>query len=170
MAAKWYALQSKPNKESLLWEQLLSYHIETFYPQIRVQVSNPRARKLRPYFTGYLFVHVDLNVFSASNLKWMPGARNLVSFGGEPAHVPEGLIQAIRRRVDEVNQLGGELLDGLSRGEAVWIESGPFAGYKAIFDARLSGSERVRVLLKLLSKGQVPLELPARQIRRIKRR
>ncbi len=170
MDAKWFALQSKPNKEGLLWEQLLSRRIETFYPRIRVQVSNPRARKLRSYFPGYLFVHVDLAAVSASSLKWMPGARNLVSFDGEPASIPDGLVGAIRRRVEEINDAGGELFDELKRGDTVWIESGPFAGYEAIFDARLSGQERVRVLLKLLQKRHLPVDLPAGQIQRKKQR
>jgi hypothetical protein len=49
------------------------------------------------------------------------------------------------------------------------ISDGPFAGYEAIFDARVPGSERVRVLLQLLnSQRQVPLELTAGQIKQKK--
>jgi hypothetical protein len=44
----------------------------------------------------------------------------------------------------------------------------PFSSYEAIFDVRLSGDERVRVLLKLLNRQQIPLELPGRQIQRKK--
>ena len=100
----------------------------------------------------------------------MPYSSGLVSFDAEPANVPESLIAALRRHVDVVNAAGGELFDGLKQGEVVFIQDGPFAGYEAIFDARLPGSERVRVLLKLLNKGQMPLELPAGQIKRIKKR
>lgn len=32
------------------------------------------------------------------------------------------------------------------------ITHGPFAGYEAIFDMRLSGSERVQVLLQMLGR------------------
>ena len=53
----------------------------------------------------------------------------------------------------------------LKRGDVVKIQSGPFAGYDAIFDARLSGQERVRVLLQLLSKGTAQLDLPSEAIR-----
>ncbi len=82
--------------------------------------------------------------------------------------VPDGLIQAIRRRVDEINQEGGGQLHGLQPGEAVIIQDGPFAGQEAIFDTRISGNERVRVLLKLLQGRQIPLELPSAQIERKK--
>ncbi len=38
---------------------------------------------------------------------------------------------------------------------------GPFEGYEAIFDARLPGTERVRVLLQFLSDRYVTIELDA---------
>lgn len=161
----WYVMRSKPNKESLLWEQLSLQNIECYYPRLRVKPVNPRARKLRAYFPGYLFVRVDLERVNLSALQWMPGAVGLVAFGGEPASVPEALVNTIRNRVDEVNAAGGELLEGLKKGQTVEIQAGPFTGYTAIFDTRLSGNERVRVLLELLDKGQMPVELPVVQIR-----
>ena len=149
MTERWYALRSKPRKEALLWEQLLIREMETFYPRVRVQTVNPRARKARPYFPGYVFVRADLGCVNLSSLQWMPGALGLVSFGGHPAWVPDELIAAIRRRVDGVNQAGGELLDGLQPGETVAIQEGLFSGYgRAIFDASLPGNERVRVVVE----------------------
>ena len=73
-------------------------------------------------------------------------------------------MNAIRNRVDQVNAAGGELLEGLKQGQTVTIQAGPFAGYDALFDASLSGNERVRVLLKLMGDRRVPLEIPAGQI------
>ncbi len=87
---------------------------------------------------------------------------------GSPPAVPDNVIAAIRRRVDEINAAGGELFDGLKPGDVVHIQDGPFSGYDAIFDVRLSGEERVRVLLKLLNKQQFPIELPSSYIRRKK--
>jgi len=170
MPFAWYVLNTKPHNEEFLWEQCLARGYEAFYPRLRVQPLNPRARKIRPYFPGYLFVHVDLELVNISELRWMPGASRLVSFGGAPATVPEGLIHAIQRRVDEVNAAGGELFDGLKAGDEVSIQGGPFAGYEAIFDTRLPGNERVRVLLKLLQARQVPVDLPAGQVQRKMRR
>ena len=60
MATAWYVLRSKPHKESMLFGQLKAYGIETYFPVLRVKPVNPRSRKERPYFPGYLFVHVDL--------------------------------------------------------------------------------------------------------------
>ncbi len=169
MPSYWYALQSHPNKEDFLWDQLRMHDIEVFYPRVRVQTVNPRARKIKAYFTSYLFVRVDLESLGMSTLQWMPHARGLVSFGGEPAVVPDALIQAIRQRVGEISKAGGELFDGMKSGDEVFIHEGPFAGYEAIFDQRLTGSERVRVLLQLLNHTQIPVEMEAGAIRKKKR-
>jgi transcriptional antiterminator RfaH len=100
----------------------------------------------------------------------MPFAIGLVSFDGEPAVVPEGLINEVRKRVDEIAAVGGEFYDGLQPGDPVRISSGPFAGYEAIFDMRLPGSERVRVLIQMLTDRNMPLELKAGQVQRKKKR
>ncbi len=165
MTAYWYALQSKPNKEDALFDQLQSRGIDVFYPRIRVNPVNPRAKKVKAYFPGYMFIYADINEVGISTFQWMPFARGMVTFDQEPATVPESLIHAIRKRVEEVNAAGGEVFAGLHKGDTVMIQDGPFAGYEAIFDVRVPGSERVRVLIKLLSQRQVPLKLHAGQIR-----
>jgi len=169
MAINWYALRSKPRKEEVVWRQIRAMGIETFYPRLRVNPVNPRARKSRPYFPGYLFVCADLDEVGISYFQFMPHAVGLVSFGGEPAFVPESLIIAIRKRVEEIAAAGGEVLDGLHSGDLVRISDGPFIGYEAIFDTRLPGTERVRVLLQLLSnQRRVPVELNVGQIQKKK--
>jgi transcriptional antiterminator RfaH len=72
MAVEWFVLHSKPHKEELLAEQLELPRIETFYPRIRVQVVNPRARKVRPYFPRHVFMHVDLDKMGLSALHYCP--------------------------------------------------------------------------------------------------
>lgn len=167
MPVHWYALRSKPRKEEVVWRLLKTQGFEVFYPRLRVQPVNPRSRKVRPYFPGYMFVQVDIEEVGLSTFQWMPHALGLVVFGDEPAIVPDNLVYAIQKRVDEIAEAGGELFDGLKRGDEILISSGPFAGYEAIFDVRLPGSERVRVLLQLLSsQRQVPVELDAGQIQR----
>jgi transcription antitermination factor NusG len=165
MNLRWFVIRSKPHKEDLLTEQMQLRQLEIFHPCIRVQTVNPRARKVKPYFPGYVFAHFDLEKTGRSSMQFIPGAASLVTFGGEPADVPDGLIQAIRRRVDEINAAGGELFETLKRGEPIRIHSGPFEGYEGIFDVRLPGTDRARVLLRLLKDRQMRVELPAGSIR-----
>jgi transcriptional antiterminator RfaH len=136
------------------------------FPQLRVRPVNPRSRTIRPYFPGYLFLQTDVEQVGTSTFQWMPFSCGFVSFDGTPATVPDHLVDAICRHVDQINAAGGEHLAGLKPGDAVVIQGGPFDGYEAILDARLSGTERVRVLLSLLRARQVRVELPAAQIGR----
>ena len=77
MTESWYCIHSKPNKEEFLFDQLVLQEIEAFYPRLRVKPVNPRARKVKPYFPGYVFAHTNLERFNLSTLLWIPGASGL---------------------------------------------------------------------------------------------
>ena len=166
MNVKWYVLRSKPLRETALWQQAVSQGFEVFYPRIPVRAVNPRSRKVVPYFPGYMFVRVALEQVGRSIFQWMPNAHGLICFDDTPADVPDALVDAVRSRVEAIMAAGGELFYGLKQGDAVTIKSGPFAGYDAIFDARLNGGDRVRVLLALLNDRQVAMELSEAQLAR----
>lgn len=168
MAFHWYVLASKPRKELIVWRHVAQLGIEVLYPRLRVNPVNPRASKIRPYFPGYMFVNVDLEEMGVSYFQWMPHTLGLVLFGGEPALVPDHLIGEIRRRIVEIEEAGGEVFDGLKSGDTVRITNGPFSGYEAIFDTRITGTERVRVLLKFLNDRRVPTEISAGAIKQKK--
>ena len=166
MTKSWYALHSHPRKEAALYRQATAAGIETYYPYIPAHPVNPRASRIKPYFPGYLFVRVDLTEVGLTAFHYMPHASGLISFGGEPAVVPDSLIRAIRQRVDEISEQGGEIYTTLKSGDPVKIQSGPFAQYEAVFDDRISGTARVRVLLKMLNDRILPLILDEGQIDR----
>ena len=167
MTLHWYTVHSKPNQELLLWNQLQLHEVESYFPRLRRKPVNPRARRWAPYFPGYLFIHVDLEHFPLSRIAWLPGMQRLVAFGGKPAWLQDEVLEAIRRQVEVANQVAQNPLADLRRGDVVRIMCGPFAGYEAIFDARINGKERVRVLLKLLQSQQVSLEVPATELVRV---
>jgi transcription antitermination factor NusG len=161
---QWYIFQSKARKEDLLCEQLRIRDIETFFPRLHVQPVNPRSRKIRPYFPGYVFGRVDLDDVGRSLLDWIPGAIGIVNFGGEPAPVPDHLVAALREHLVLVNASSGKASEKYRPGDVVAIRGGPFAGYEAIFDVHLPGRDRVEVLLKMLKGQQIRVELPAKDI------
>jgi transcriptional antiterminator RfaH len=152
MGSAWYVIQSKPHKENQLSSYLETQGFEVFYPTIEVKPVNPRASKIRPYFPRYMFVHTDLDEVGISALQWVPGAIGLVQFEGYATPVPDHVIIEIRRRIAGIQSAGGIQLDGLKPGDPVQITHGPLSGYEAIFDLRLSGAERVQVLLEMLGR------------------
>ena len=168
MTQNWYALRVKPHKERSVVEYLQSQEVDLFAPTIRVKPKNPRAAKKRPYFPGYLFVHADLQEEGQQAFSWIPGTHGLVAFGDEPAVVPSHLILELQNRIAQLNAQGGLESVDFKRGQHVRIVSGPFEGYEAIFDMRLSGKERVQVLLRFLSDHPQPVQLNVTDIEKSK--
>jgi transcriptional antiterminator RfaH len=164
IAAAWYALRSKAREEDALWNFAREKGHTVFYPRLRVKPVNPRARKTKPYFPGYMFVLADLDAVGATAFRWMPHSLGLVSFGDEAASVPEALIHVISKRVATAAQAEETFLSGLRPGDRVWIKDGPLAGYRAIFNTRIPGKDRVRVLLEFLQRRHVPVELGVEMI------
>lgn len=167
MATHWYTIRTKPHHEQIVFNYLRSQEIDSFLPMVKVNPVNPRARKQRPYFPGYLFVHCDLIQLGANKLNYAPGAQHLVSFDGEPAVVPQLMIEQLQQRLFEIESAGGLVFDQLEPGDKVKIVRGPFAGFEAIFNARLSGKERVEVLLAFLSSHPHSVQLNSADIDKI---
>ncbi len=162
----WYALQSKRNQEDALLQYLKCKQIEAYYPCIKAKPANPRARKIKPYFPGYMFVRVDIEEYTPHMFHWMPCASGLVCFDGIAAPVDDRLINGVRQTIATMAQHGKGVYD-FERGDRVRITGGPFEDYEAIFDTRLSGTDRVRILLETLRGRSILLETTARQIKRV---
>ena len=163
---QWYALRVKPHKERFVRQQLEAQGATVYFPAVKVKPVNPRAATIRPYFPGYLFVQVDIEAEGVDAYRWLPGVHGLVMFGGVPAVVQESLITALRERLKQIEAAGGLAQAQFQPGDRVRIVSGPLAGYEAIFDAQLSGKERVQVLLAFLSAQPKPVKLDVKDIRK----
>ena len=107
---------------------------------------------------------MDLEKFPLSEFQRISGSIGLVCYGGEPAYVGDALIREIQNQVEEITDLADNYVDRFRPGDLVVINDGPFATYKAMFDCRLSGSDRVRVLLGLLQNQKIRVELSGRQL------
>ena len=94
----------------------------------------------------------------------IPGAIGLVSIGGEIANVPDYFIQIMRIKMERINGCNALVPDKLKKGDLIKIETGPFAGYEAIFDSRITGTDRVRIFLTMLQKRLLPIELSENSI------
>lgn len=165
MSFSWYVLHSKPNKEDFLFSQLLHRGMDVYYPRLRVEPVNPRSRKVRPFFPGYIFFKADLDATPLSTLAFIPGSNRVVSFDDEPAIVPDEVLQSLKQNVDRINQNPDLYYNQLSHGDPVTIQGGPFEGFEAIFDTRLKGSERVRLFVKLLRGQQIRLQVDQKMVK-----
>lgn len=165
---QWYALHVKPYHERAVYQQLLARDITSYYPHIRVKPKNPRSRKERPYFPGYLFVHINLVEHGINALSWIPGSHRLVAFGGIPSTVPESLILQLQQTITNYNLELDGTVQKFKKGDKINIVDGVFDGYEAIFDTYLTDKGRVQVLLSFLSKHPQPVHLDIETITEVK--
>ncbi len=164
MEDRWYVVHSKPNMEQFLAGQLESRQIIYYLPLLTVKPKNPRCKKSKPYFPGYLFIHADDRSANRLLIERTPGVAGLVNFGGEVAFVPDTILNTIRQKVEQINFTDAETCRKFSKGEKLKIHSGPFAGYDAIFNSSIDGRDRVRVLLTLVEKRMLTVELPVAHV------
>ena len=97
----WYALRSKPFKEFQLFDQVLALGLECFFPRVNVIPVNPRSAKVCPFFPNYMFIKVDLSMTGENLFKWTPYSQGLISYGKNPASIPDHLIEALKHGLPE---------------------------------------------------------------------
>jgi transcriptional antiterminator RfaH len=164
---QWYVLRSKPWKEAVLSNFARSAGHEIYYPSIPVNPVNPRARRIVPYFPGYVFVRTQLGHAGRSVFNWMPFSQGLVCVGGEPAPVSDLIVRSIITRVAELWQSKDLVVKEFAPGDRVTIRDGMFEGYRGLFDVYLTGNERVRVLLEMLNARFIPLEIDLKLVEKL---
>jgi len=147
----WAAAQLQPQRDTLALHFLCQAGFETYAPRLRERrtVKGRKVVRTPLLFPGYCFVAIVLQWHAA---RWVPGVVRLVMDGTGPAHVPDAVIDEIRKR--EVRGLV-ELpkLPPAQFGDAVRILRGPFQGHLAIY-AGMKPRQRVEVLLSLLGSQQ----------------
>jgi transcription elongation factor/antiterminator RfaH len=155
---RWYAIQTKGNKERDVAKRLTDLKLEVFLPWLRDRrrIGSKYQWILVPLFPGYLFCLLDI-VTSGKAARYAPGVKDFLKFGNEITEVPNDIIAALQERCPE----GIAAFDSVSliSGDSVRIKEGPFAGLEAIFEKKMKGSERVAVLLEILGR-QTRLVLP----------
>lgn len=151
--SEWYAVQTQPHKEFLVHRALgTTVGVQSYLPTLHVKPINPRARKRRPFFPGYLFVQANLEEVGLSVIQWTPGVTRVLGYDDVPVAIPEHVIAAIQDRVGCVQQEDPMGLGRLQKDDRVRITTGPFAGYEGMFDIRLDGKMRVRILIEFLGR------------------
>ena len=155
---RWYAVHCQPHREQGAALHLRNQGYDVFLPRRERTIRHARRIETvrRPFFPGYLFLHLDL-----SCERWRPvngtfGVVRLIMRGDEPAPVPRGVVEVLKTSCNEDDIL--EWQPPLALGEAVRVTTGPFADLVGELD-QLDGAGRVRVLLELMG-GKVPTWLP----------
>jgi transcriptional antiterminator RfaH len=159
----WFLAQLKPNSGQIAARNLLRQGFPTFMPMEDVtrRQRGKFIRVPRPLFPGYLFVSFDANASHWRAINSTHGVTRLVSFGREPAPVPQEIVSELMRRCDS----SGKLLPPkvLQPGDQVRLTSGPFANFVAEVE-KIAPDQRVWVLMEMMG-GQVRVAVAADQVR-----
>ena len=151
----WYAIHTKPRQEDHAAEHLRRQEFEIYLPKIKqARCFRQRWRDtIEPLFPRYLFICLDLGSDNVAPIRTTRGVSKLVSFNGQPATVPDPLIDALVESADPDSGLLHPHEDHFKPGATVTIVNGPLAGLEAIFKAH-DGEARSIILLELLGKTQ----------------
>jgi transcriptional antiterminator RfaH len=152
MTQRWYVVQTHTHSENKAAAHLLRQGFDVYLPRYRKRRRHARRIEtiLAPLFPRYAFVAVDTMTQRWHAIHSTIGVSRLVCNGGEPAAVPERVIDMLKQREDE---------DGLIRlerrrfapGNLVKITEGAFASCLGLFE-EMRDNERVTVLLDLLGR------------------
>ena len=94
----WYAAHTRSRHEKTVHTALVERHVEAFLPLAKVlsQWSDRRKLVLRPYFPGYLFVHIAPDERLA--VQRVPGVVGLVGARpSQPAPIADAEVQNLQR-------------------------------------------------------------------------
>lgn len=149
---QWYVIRTKLKQEERADSNLRSCVEETFAPRIKElrhnRFTGQQTYTVKPLFPSYIFARFDLSSLTRKVL-FTRGVHSIVSFGGCPAHVDEGIIEMIKSRMknDGFVRLGDEF----SFGDEVMIKDGPLKSVSGIFQREAKGPERAMILLRTVS-------------------
>ncbi len=157
---RWFVVRTHPNGEFKALAHILRQGFDGYLP--RYIKRRRHARKTedvqKPLFRGYVFVGRAPARARWRALNSTVGVSELICHSGQPAPVPDDVIDDIRRHEDESGYVILGEHAGLQKGDRVRITDGSLSDQIGIFDAP-SDQQRVFLLLDLLGR-QVRVKLP----------
>jgi transcription antitermination factor NusG len=128
--AKWYAVYTKPRWEKKVNSLLLNKGIETYCPLNKVKRKwSDRIKTVEePLFKSYVFVKI--NEDAKTQVRMTEGVVNFVYWLGKPAMVRDSEIVAIKKFLDEYEDVIVEQTE-IKVNQKVKIDSGVFMDYEA---------------------------------------
>lgn len=156
-AARWYLVHAQTGREAVAQANLRRQGYHTFLPGGLRTVRH--ARRMRTvegaYFPGYLFVSLDPATQAWRPINGTLGVIRLFAADTRPTPVPTGVVEQMIALADPSGSLASAPV--LAPGDPVKLIAGPFVQSLGVVQG-LSGSDRVRVLLAIMS-GQIAVDV-----------
>ena len=158
---RWYVAQTHPHAEVKAGLHLTRQGFQIYLP--RYLKKRRHARRVEtvaaPLYPGYVFVAIDCGVQRWRSIQSTIGVSRLVCHGDDPAAVPEGIVEGLKRRQDENGLIGFERRDRFNPGDTVRVVEGAFSDCLGLYEG-IDDRERAAILLDLLGR-KVRVVLPS---------
>ncbi|OGQ87765.1 MAG: hypothetical protein A2512_10635 [Deltaproteobacteria bacterium RIFOXYD12_FULL_56_24] len=164
---EWFAIRTKPQQEQTARLHYQRQGYVVYLPMMRVIVRHARKveEKLKPFFPGYLFLHLaplEQNWVAISSTR---GALGPIFFGDQYPPVPDWIIADLQAKEDASGAVPLAELQkkGLAPGIAVAVQLDDDTSAQGLFYS-FSGQDNVVVLLNFLNR-QVKTTLPLDRVK-----
>ena len=147
---QWFVVHTKPRQEQRALENLQRQGFAAWLPMLSMEkFRRGRLEKVtEPMFSRYLFIQLDKVTSNWSPIRSTIGVSKLVTFGNQPAAVPQDIVDALRSAPTS------DTTRFFSSGDAVRFVDGPLHGLEGLFQAP-DGEARAMIFINLLSRPQV---------------
>lgn len=158
---EWFAIRAKPQQEQIARINYERQGYVVYLPLMRVVVRHARKReeKLKPFFPGYLFLHLSPAERNWVTISATRGVLGPVCFGERYVPVPDWVIADLKAREESGAVSLAELRKKtLTPGVGIEVQLDDDTTAQGLFYS-FSGQDNVVVLLSLLNR-QVKTTLP----------
>jgi len=164
--SQWLLVYTKAREEKRAKKNLENQGFETFLPMIAYEkIRQPKSFSLEPMFPRYLFIIINAERDNWAHIKSTRGVSHLVVFGDKFAEVPNSVVAFLKTRVDDNDIVKQKVTrQEFQKGDKLVLEKGVLKGKEAKFLSK-TGTERVRILLKLMNE-LIITEVPGHDVGR----
>lgn len=153
---QWFAIRTKPRQEELAKLHFERQGLDVYLPMMHVKVSHARKTsvQVRPFFSGYLFLHLSPGQRLWTAIRSTVGAIGAVQFGTLYPPLPDMVIEQLKQSEDErgLIELDQKKTYLFRNGDAVRIQGGAFEGFEALF-VEMRSEHRAMLLLNWMHRN-----------------
>lgn len=146
----WYCVRVRPKQETVSSRMLRAEtQIEVFCPFIKFKRARGQGTMwvTEGMFPGYIFAKFAF-AEKHRHVASISGVSSIVRFGGDPAIVPERIIEELRAHVSGEETI--VIAQQVTPGAEVRVVGGAMRGVRAVVSRVLPARHRVAVLLEML--------------------
>lgn len=150
----WYAVHTKPAKESNVYQLFVQGGFEAFLPKIKTffhttkEGTRQAHDRIRPLFPSYIFIKLEKAAQDFRMVKYTRGVHKILGGNEGPVSIPDAVITLIKSRVGE----RGIIEQGtfLKPQDKVVVKRGVLKDLIGILEKPIDDKGRVEVLFRIV--------------------